>query len=185
MKLQIHVLPTPNPNSLKFMLDTLVKTEGKVTYTSVLEASENPLAQELFKIRGVDHLHFFNNSITITKFNFVDWEELEPMVMNCLEEHAPAHNPDFKVRNSEEERRLNLPPELQEIENILDRTVRPGLQADGGDVICVKMQDDVLLIKYQGACGSCPSSSSGTLQAIRSILKDELGRDIDVYIAPE
>ncbi len=183
-ELEINILPTPNPNALKFMLDIPLKNEGKVTYRSTTECEDNPLALELFKLRGVDNLHFFQNSVTITKFNFIEWNELEEAIESCLKKFAPAHNPDFKVDDPEAERRKNLPPELLEVEEVLDRTIRPGLQADGGDVVCVDLKDDVLIIRYQGACGTCPSSTSGTLSAIRSILQDELKRDIEVYIAP-
>ena len=74
---------------------------------------------------------------------------------------------------------------LKVIEEILDRTISPGLQADGGDVQAISLEDDVLLVRYQGACGTCPSSTTGTLEAIKSILRNEYKPEIDVYIAPE
>jgi len=46
-------------------------------------------------------------------------------------------------------------------------------------------KDNVLIVKYQGACGTCPSSTTGTLEAIRSILRDEFDPQIEVYLAPE
>ncbi|MGZ3691140.1 MAG: NifU family protein [Pseudobdellovibrio sp.] len=33
---------------------------------------------------------------------------------------------------------------------------------------------------YQGACGTCPSSTSGTLMAIEGILKDEFNPSVEV-----
>ena len=74
---------------------------------------------------------------------------------------------------------------MLQIEEILDRRIRPGLQGDGGDLACVSYENNVLIIKYQGACGTCPSSTTGTLEAIRSILQDEFDPQIEVYIAPE
>ena len=75
--------------------------------------------------------------------------------------------------------------ELKKIEEILDRTVRPGLQGDGGDIQTLSLDNKVLMVKYQGACGTCPSASTGTLEAIKSILRDEYDPELDVYIAPE
>jgi NFU1 iron-sulfur cluster scaffold homolog, mitochondrial len=77
-----------------------------------------------------------------------------------------------------------MSPEQRRIEDILDRRIRPGLQGDGGDMVVQDFKDNVLLIKYQGSCGTCPSSTSGTLEAIRSILRDEVDPNIEVYIAP-
>ena len=41
------------------------------------------------------------------------------------------------------------------------------------------------MVKYQGACGTCPSSATGTLEAIKSILRDDFNPDIEVYVAPD
>jgi Fe-S cluster biogenesis protein NfuA len=77
-------------------------------------------------------------------------------------------------------RRANLPPEVQRIEEILDETVRPGLQGDGGDLDVVKYEDNKLYVFYQGACGTCPSATSGTLMAIEGILRDQFNPTIEV-----
>ena len=102
--------------------------------------------------------------------------------MNSL---LPNHNPDYFDPDPEEERRRNLPPELKKIEEILDRTVRPGLQADGGDIQTLSLESKVLMVRYQGACGNCPSSATGTLEAIKAILRDEYDPELDVFIAPD
>ncbi len=42
--------------------------------------------------------------------------------------------------------------------NVLNQ-IRPYLQQDGGDLEFVKLTDDnIVLVKLQGACGSCPYS---------------------------
>ena len=157
-----------------------MKNEGQSHFHSPEECKEIALAEELFKVRGVDQLYFFQNVITVTKFSYEDWEVLEPKAEKVIEQFLPQHDPSYLDRNPEEERRKNLSPELQKIEEILDRTVRPNLQADGGDLQCIDYRDDVLVINYQGACGSCPSSQYGTLQAIEGILKAEYNSNIEV-----
>lgn len=185
IEIDIDIQPTPNPNALKFILSTSVKNEGNSTYKSPSECGENFLALELFKIRGIDQLHFFDNVIAVTKFSYEDWNNVEIAVMKTLKEFMPKHNPDYNDPNPEADRRKNLSPELQQIESILDKTIRPGLQGDGGDIQALTYQDNILMVKYQGACGTCPSSTTGTLEAIKAILRDELNPDIEVYIAPE
>lgn len=185
MNMEITIQPTPNPNALKFILDQDVKTEGKVSFKTPQDCKDIPLAAALFDLRGVDQIHFFQNVITISKFSFEDWDSLEPAVHTCIESFIEDHNPNFKVNDPEEERRSNLSPEIRQIEEILDKRIRPGLQGDGGDIAVKDFKDNVLIVKYQGACGTCPSSTTGTLEAIRSILRDEVNPDIEVYLAPE
>lgn len=183
--LDVDIQPTPNPNALKFILNVPVKNSGNSTYKSPSECGENHMALELFKVRGVDQLHFFENVIAVTKFSYEDWDSVEKNVMKVLQQEMPKHNADYNDPNPEEDRRKNLSPELQQIEAILDRTIRPGLQGDGGDIQALTYQDNILMVKYQGACGTCPSSTTGTLEAIKAILRDELNPEIEVYIAPE
>ena len=185
IELDIDIQPTPNPNALKFIINLPVKLEGNSTYKSPSECQDNHLALELFKVRGIDQLHFFENVIAITKFSYEDWTSVETGVMKTLKEFMPTHNPNYNDPNPEADRRKNLSPELQQIETILDKTIRPGLQGDGGDIQALTYQDNILMVKYQGACGTCPSSTTGTLEAIKSILRDELNPEIEVYIAPD
>jgi NFU1 iron-sulfur cluster scaffold homolog, mitochondrial len=184
MSLNISAQPTPNPNALKFILNDVVKNEGNSTYRAPSECGENNLAASLFTIRGIDQLHFFSNTITITKFGYEPWDMIEPKVEDVLYEKFPEHNPNYYDPDPEAERRANLSEELLKIELILDKTIRPGLQGDGGDIQALSYEDDTLIVTYMGACGTCPSSTTGTLEAIKAILRDEFNPDIQVYIAP-
>jgi Fe-S cluster biogenesis protein NfuA len=183
--MEITIQPTPNPNALKFILEKDVKTDGKVSFKTPQDCKDVQLAAALFDLRGVDQIHFFQNVITISKFSFEDWDNLEPAVQTCIENFIEDHDPNFKTNDPVAESRANLPPELQKIEEILDKRIRPGLQGDGGDLAVKDFKDNVLIVKYQGACGTCPSSTTGTLEAIRSILRDEVNPEIEVYLAPE
>lgn len=52
--------------------------------------------------------------------------------------------------------------------------VRPGLQADGGDVQLVEVADGVVKVKLQGACGGCPMAQMTLKNAIERIIKSEV-----------
>ncbi|NMF84484.1 Fe-S cluster assembly protein NifU [Nodosilinea sp. P-1105] len=58
------------------------------------------------------------------------------------------------------------------IQTVLDKEVRPLLLADGGDVSLHDLEGDRVLVKLQGACGSCPSSTETLKYAIEAKLKD-------------
>jgi len=54
-------------------------------------------------------------------------------------------------------------------------TVRPNLQADGGDVEFVSVSDDgVVSVRLTGACGHCPMAQMTLKMGIESYLKKEI-----------
>ncbi len=179
--IMIRVQPTPNPNAMKFVVNVPVKTEGKATFTRPSEAFGIRVAEDLFKIDGVRQLHFFENVITVTYADDADLDTLRLEVTAVLQSRLPVHDPNFLV---EEERkavdRSNLPPDIQKIEEILDETVRRFLQGDGGDIEVVSLKENSLEVRYQGACGTCPSSTSATLDAIQGILQERFHPEIQV-----
>lgn len=60
------------------------------------------------------------------------------------------------------------------IENALQK-VRPSLQADGGDVELINVDDDgVVSVKLTGACGGCPMSQMTLKMGIEKILKENV-----------
>jgi Fe-S cluster biogenesis protein NfuA len=62
-------------------------------------------------------------------------------------------------------------PRLQQINQLLDEQVRPYLLADGGGLKILGLDGNRLKVHYQGACGTCPTATSGTLYAIESMVK--------------
>jgi len=77
----------------------------------------------------------------------------------------------------------NMSPELAQIHAIINAEIRPALQMHGGDLQIVDYHDKILRIKYQGACGCCPSAMFGTLQMIEGVLRDKFLPDITVMPA--
>ena len=66
MDTQIMIQSTPNPNALKFVLNTPVKTEGNYTYKSASECEHNPLAKTIFGLNSsIREVYFFDNYIKI------------------------------------------------------------------------------------------------------------------------
>ncbi len=179
---EVFVESTPNPNAFKFILDRDVKRSGKITYTKPEECHNNELARVLFSVKNVSQVYFSENVITITQNGSGNWDEIETRVKEIIRDKIAAHNSDFDTRVDEEARRAALPAVIQEIEAILDRTIRPGLRGDGGDLDVTEYDKEkkLLTVRYQGACGSCPSSAAGTLMAIQGILRDEFDPEIEV-----
>ena len=69
---------------------------------------------------------------------------------------------------------------LERIDEVLDDRIRPALAGDGGGLEVVGLDGKTLQIRYQGACGSCPSSIAGTLMAIQNMLQAEVDEELSV-----
>ena len=53
--------------------------------------------------------------------------------------------------------------------------IRPGLQADGGDVRLVDVNEDgVVSVELQGACKGCPMSQMTLANGVERILKERV-----------
>lgn len=183
MDIRILIQSTPNPNALKFVLNIPVKMEGKVTYKSADQCKDNPLAAALFTVPNVNEVYFFDNYITVTQDGSVEWDAIEDQIKKIILDYAPNHDPNFHVEETKKPREVSDNPDIEKINEILDRTIRPALQMDGGDLQILSLEGNTLIVNYQGACGSCPSSTAGTLRAIESILRDEYNPEISVETA--
>ncbi len=65
--------------------------------------------------------------------------------------------------------------QIEAIDAIIARDVRPGLNMDGGDLQIRDLEEGHRLkIKYQGACGSCGSSTGATLAFIEDALRRQI-----------
>ena len=48
--------------------------------------------------------------------------------------------------------------------------VRPGIQADGGEVWLIKVENETAFVQMLGACGGCPASNFTLKAAIETIV---------------
>jgi Fe-S cluster biogenesis protein NfuA len=186
MEYTISVQPTPNPNALKFVLNVPAKSRDSAAFKlSGPDASSVPLAAALLKLPSVTEVYFNGYFITVTQSGGADWDTLEADIQKAILANIDRHNPDFDLKTASSPS-ASLPKasgELGKIEDILDRTIRPALQRDGGDLQVLGLDGKVLTINYEGACGCCPHAAMGTLYAIQNILRDQYDPDIVVEMA--
>jgi hypothetical protein len=84
---KITVQGTPNPNAAKFTLDRrLIEGDESHSYFDPESASEDPLAESLFALDGVESLLIADNFVTVTKSPSTSWDELVPDVERTIRE---------------------------------------------------------------------------------------------------
>jgi len=61
----------------------------------------------------------------------------------------------------------------QRVQTVINK-IRPMLQADGGDVELVDVEDGVVKVRLQGACVGCPMSQMTLKNGIEKLLQKEI-----------
>ena len=56
--------------------------------------------------------------------------------------------------------------------------LRGMLQADGGDLEVVSIQDKLVKLRHKGACGGCPHATMTIKQGLERVLRESVDPDI-------
>jgi Fe-S cluster biogenesis protein NfuA len=170
---------TPNPNAVKFILKEPVTSGSSRSFPNFIAAQADPLAASLFDVGNVTSVFYMDRFITVNKEDEVSWEDMLKKLAVPIRE-APAVNEATAATAAAPAFTPGADPVLERINQVLDEKVRPGLAGDGGGLEIIGLHDKKLMIRYQGACGSCPSSIYGTLMAIEQMLKEDVDPEIEV-----
>jgi len=174
---------TPNPNAVKFVLKEPVAIGVTRSYDSAEKASGDPLARDLFAVRHVLSVFYQDRFLTVTKDGEIGWPDLLPKLAAPIRSAPSAASLPPEARSKRqigETPSAEWTPEMDRIQGILDETILPALAADGGGLELVNLKDHVLHVRYHGACGTCPSSLTGTLSAIEGLLQKEVDPELSV-----
>jgi Fe-S cluster biogenesis protein NfuA len=173
---------TPNPNAVKFILREPVSNGVAQSFSSASQAENDPLAKSLFDVGNVVSVFYMDRMITVEKDDEGDWDELLPALAVPIRaaQAVAGSNAAAAAVGGAIAAATSDDPRLLKINEILDERVRPALMGDGGYLEVLGLKENTLSIRYQGACGSCPSSLTGTLMAIEGMLKQEIDPELEV-----
>lgn len=172
----IQTASTPNEDALKFLPshDVLGKGTGTVEFLNGRDAHSSPLARKLFGVDGVRGVMFGPDFITVEKDAEDKWPVLKPEIFSLLTEHFSSGAPVLmEGTEAHEDTQYNQDDSeaVSMIKELIDTRIRPAIQEDGGDIAYRGFTDDgIVLLKLQGACRSCDSSSVTLKNGIESML---------------
>ena len=177
---------TPNPNARKFILKEPLTWGITRSYDNAEQAQDDALAAALFDIEHVTNVFYVDRWITVTQDGGADWQELVRRIAEPIRATPAADAQSAATVAAAATATAGLNPEdqqrLDKINALLDEQVRPHLQNDGGDLHVLSLDGNRLSVHYQGACGTCPSSISGTLRGIENLVRS-IEPDIEVVAA--
>lgn len=188
----IRIEETPNPAAFKFIMDGPVVASGSLSFVADDEeeyTGDNALVRALFKV-GASDVFLCQDYVSVTMFSANAWEHFMEDVKTAIgthllppgEEPTKAEPKDSVLNHIDRDAfpHLSDQEKLSIIDSLMDEIIRPALANDGGGLEVLMVEGNEVRIKYQGACGSCPSSIGGTLAAIERLVQKHLDPNLTV-----
>jgi Fe-S cluster biogenesis protein NfuA len=177
MSVNIQLEWTPNPSTLKYVVDRKLLSSGAVNFTNREEAvKKSPLALKLMDVKGVTAVMVGLNFVTVTKGDEGEWDELNDAVMSALDSHLGANEPVVDEEALAAARAAAGSGEAgsveQRIRDILDAEIRPAVAQDGGDITLDRFEGGIVYLHMQGSCAGCPSSTATLKMGIEGRLRE-------------
>jgi len=170
----IYTESNPNPNSLKFVANFMLVPEGlSRDYPSIEDATDAPLATELFKqFDYIARVFYMSNFVTVTKNEQTEWfevkNEIQAFIKNYLEAGKPVLTEKIEKTLDEE---LTGDDTETKIKGVLEEYIRPAVEMDGGAISFHSFEEGTVKVLLQGSCSGCPSSTITLKSGIENLLK--------------
>jgi len=171
---------TPNPQALKFILNQKLLNVETRQFPDKESAKDDPFAKGIFEIDGVASVFYMEKFVTIEKQTEANWGQIQRPFIDFLKSFDADMIPKEVEREASDKTENEL---LKQINELLDHKVRPALAGDGGGLEVLGLEGYKVKIRYQGACGTCPTSIDGTLTAIEGLLRRDINQAIEVISA--
>ena len=173
----IQTESTPNPNSLKFVLEKEIYKGEAVEFNNQKQAEKSPLAQKLLSIDGVEKILIFQNFITINK-NKYSWDQLKASVLHVISDFISsglnAISDTENMMSSEVDYDVSDKEIVDAISAIISKKVKPAVAQDGGDINFVKYNEGIVFLELKGSCAGCPSATLTLKNGVENILKHHI-----------
>ncbi|MCK9481941.1 MAG: NifU family protein [Bacteroidia bacterium] len=165
----VFVEGTPNPESMKFVLNKMILPNDSADYRSKEDATDSPLALELFANPDVDGVFIMNNFVSITKKPNADWRELALTIKEQVKSLIESGIEIVTIPQSLSEDDEN--EVVFKIKQLLEEHVKPAVEMDGGAISFKSFKDGIVTVVMKGSCSGCPSSTFTLKAGIENLLK--------------
>lgn len=178
-KVAVFVEPTPNPNSLKFIVGRKI-ARGQHEFAKPEDAKNSPLAQKLFEIEGVEGCFIGTDFVSVRKTAEAEWSRIEAQAIETIEEAVASGQPVVIEEADDAGTESDATGSEAIIRRILDEEIRPAVASDGGDVVFQEYVKGVLTLKLVGSCSGCPSSLMTLKMGIERRLREDVPELVEV-----
>ena len=186
MPFQVTYEASPNPQSLKFIVDSQICDEI-LEITDRNKAGRSPLAQKILGFPWAKAVFLGKNFITVTKEDWLEWDMIRDPLSQLIKEHLDRGEkvllPKAKSSVPKKTKDVEDSKEVKKIKEILETDIQPAVAMDGGYIEFVSYENGIVYLSLQGACSGCPSSTLTLKQGIETRLKQfipEIKEVIDI-----
>lgn len=171
MSISVYSEITPNPSTLKFVIDKTIVDEPLDVATIEDAKEKSPLAVELFAITDVSGVYLGKNFVTVAKNGGNQWAEYEDTIITCIKDFLSENKNAVKKGYTGA-----VSTEYTEVEKkiikVIEEEIRPAVAMDGGDIIFKAYEDGIVYLQMLGACAGCPSSTATLKMGVEMRLKE-------------
>ena len=175
-EIKLTAMPTPNPNTIKFLVENNFFEKGSIDFTSAEKAATSPLPKAIFDVDGITGVMIGTNFISITKEDEAGWDTILEPVSELIKEKVSSEEKIYDETLLKESLMISKDESeaVKKIKEILNNEIRPAIGMDGGDCEFISYESGILTLKLQGACSNCPSSIMTLKMGIESRLREEV-----------
>jgi Fe-S cluster biogenesis protein NfuA len=151
--LELRARETPNPNGRLYLCNRIL-TDGRAMFFDHSPGPKPDLAMMFLEMPGVQTVLLRHNTVTIERKVDTPWDGIDQAVSAVLRTYF------LRVGHRLEADAVATEGLMGEVMAVLEATVLPGIQSDGGDLELLSVDDGIAKVRLQGACRSCPASSA-------------------------
>ncbi len=170
---------TPNPATMKFVFSGRISDQS-ADFPTVETTDRSPLAAKIFGFPWVSAVFLGENFVTITKQDWVEWSVLSKPLSGLLAEHVSSGQPVLLNLVAANNETKNDTPIVKQIKRLLESEIKPVVALDGGDILFVSYENNILSLKMVGACAGCPSSQATLKDGIEVRMKQAIPEILEV-----
>lgn len=170
----IYTEATPNPDSLKFVMNKMLLTGKSVDFERGDVVDFAPLAEAIFnEFAYVKGVFIMNNFVTVRKEAEIDWFEVKSPISDFIKNYVS----EGKTIVGEIPEVDNISGEMDgdaivaKIKQMLDQYVKPAVEMDGGAIQFKSFDNGIVTLMMQGSCSGCPSSTVTLKSGIEGLLR--------------
>jgi Fe-S cluster biogenesis protein NfuA len=163
---------TPNPNSVKFNVSTQLVKGGGYSFASADQCVQAPLAAALFEVPGVNEVYIGQDFVTVTAGSPEQRSGLQDRIMATIQAHLSAGKPVITPGGSAKpDASAGASDTEKGIIEIINNEIRPAVARDGGDIVFVAYENNVVKLQLRGACAGCPGAQMTLKMGVEQRLK--------------
>jgi Fe-S cluster biogenesis protein NfuA len=188
----INPVETPNPNSMKFVIDGFKISSFEPTeFKKRVENKKyfSSLANDLLKKHYIESVFFGMDFISVNKIPDESWDRVTSDIIFTIMMHEDQIKDGSLISElafpiGEEDEGVEFDAGdadiVEMIKEFLDDVIRPQIAMDGGDIELKAFKNGIAYLRLKGACSTCPSSTQTLYYGVREMLITNVPEVMDV-----